>query len=206
MNTAVAPPMSLGTSPSPMEPRLCRAHSSQTGEPCRAYAVKGAVVCRAHGASSPAVKAKAKERLAQQKVGAFLAAQGIDEANGDPLTILLEQLSITAGVTDRVRELVSELEEIVTANHKGDDRPHVLVKLWADWSDRTARLAKLGLDNGLAERALLRMSQLSEEQGRLMADTFTAAMNDPELNLTPEQKAAAKKAAARHLRASIPNE
>ncbi len=100
-----------------------------------------------------------------------------------------------------MRELVSELEEIVTANHHGDDKPHVLLKLWAEWSDRTARLAKLGLDNGLAEKALERLSRLSEEQGRLMADTFTTALNDSALNLSPEQKAAAKKAAARHLRA-----
>jgi|GEM_PF-3881385 len=202
MTTAVAPPMSLGMSPSPMEPRLCRAHSSQTGAPCRAYAVKGAVVCRAHGASSPAVKEKARERLERQKLGAFLAAQGIDEANGDPLTILLEQLSITAGVTDRVRELVAELEEIVTANHKGDDKPHVLLKLWAEWSDRTARLAKVGLDNGLAEKALERLSRIGETQAAEMVEAFTAAINDPELNLTPEQKAIAKKAAARHLRAT----
>jgi hypothetical protein len=138
----------------------------------------------------------------RQKLGAFLAAQGIDEANGDPLTILLEQLSITAGVTERVRGLVSELEEIVTANHHGDDKPHVLLKLWADWSDRTARLAKLGLDNGLAERALLRMSQIGETQAAEMVEAFTAAMNDPDVNMTPEQKVAAKKAAARHLRAT----
>jgi len=198
-------PLAMAPPPEPMAPpRRCRAHSSQTREPCQAFAIRGGLTCVAHGGAAGHVKAKARERLEREKVGAFLAAQGIDEANGDPLTILLEQLSITAGVTARVRELVAELEEIVTANHKGDDKPHVLLKLWAEWSDRTARLAKLGLDNGLAEKALERLSRLSEEQGRLLADTFTAAMNDPDLNLSDEQKAAAKKAAARHLRAQAP--
>jgi len=193
----------MAPTPAPMaSPRRCRAHSSQTGAPCQAFAIRGGLTCVAHGGAASHVKAKAKERLAQQKVGAFLAAQGIDEANGDPLTILLEQLSVSAGVTDRVRELVAELEEIVTANHHGDDKSHVLLKLWAEWSDRTARLAKLGLDNGLAEKALERLSRIGETQAFEMVEAFTAAMNDPVLNLSDEQKAAAKKAAARHLRAT----
>lgn len=43
--------------------RRCTAHSARTGLPCKAYAIKGATVCRTHGGSAPQVKAKAEERL-----------------------------------------------------------------------------------------------------------------------------------------------
>ncbi len=200
-------PVAMAPPPTPMaSPRRCRAHSSQSGEPCQAYAIRGGLTCVAHGGAAGHVKAKAQERLTQHKIGAFLAAQGIDEAEGDPLEILLRQLSVSDAVSERARDLVSELDEIVTANHNGDAKPHVLLKIWNEERDRVAKLAKIGLDNGLAEAALERMAQLSEEQGRLVADSFTAAMNDPALNLTPEQKAAAKRAGARHHRAQAPTE
>lgn len=194
-------PVAMAPEPAPMSPRRCRAHSSQSGQPCRAYATRGATVCVTHGGAAGQVKAKARDRLAQAKVGAFLAAQG-DETDGDPLDILLRQLSVSDAVTERVRALVAELDEIVCANHHGDDKPHAYVKLWAEWADRTARLAKLGMDNGLAEKAIERLARISERQGEDMVETFTASMDDPELNLSPEQKGAARKAVARHLRST----
>jgi hypothetical protein len=42
--------------------RRCRARSSRTGAPCRAWAVTGGTVCRAHGGGSPAVRAAAAQR------------------------------------------------------------------------------------------------------------------------------------------------
>lgn len=195
------------TATEPMaSPRRCRAHSSQTGQPCRATAVRGATVCIAHGAGAPAVKAKAAERVQRQKAGARLMAMGIEVGPADPLEVLQKRLAEADAITDAAAELVSELDDIAPANHNGDRKPDALVKIQGEWFDRTARMAKLALDNGLAEKALERMAQLSEAQGRLIADSFTAAMNDPVLNLTPEQKAAARKAGARHLRAHLPNE
>jgi hypothetical protein len=41
---------------------ICSAHRS-TGEPCRAFAVRGARVCIAHGGGAPQVKIAAEERL-----------------------------------------------------------------------------------------------------------------------------------------------
>lgn len=41
----------------------CTARSSQTGEPCRAWAIRGGSVCVAHGGAAPRVRAKAAERL-----------------------------------------------------------------------------------------------------------------------------------------------
>lgn len=42
----------------------CKAHKSTNGEPCKNFAIRGAVVCRNHGGATPQVKRKAKERLA----------------------------------------------------------------------------------------------------------------------------------------------
>lgn len=42
----------------------CKAKSSRTGEPCKRPPIRGAVVCTTHGGSSPQVKRKAAERLA----------------------------------------------------------------------------------------------------------------------------------------------
>lgn len=41
----------------------CSAHSSRTGEPCKAPAIKGGNVCVAHGGAAPQVRDKARQRL-----------------------------------------------------------------------------------------------------------------------------------------------
>ena len=43
--------------------RRCTAHSSQTGQPCRKFAVAGSTVCRKHGGAAPQVKRAARARL-----------------------------------------------------------------------------------------------------------------------------------------------
>jgi hypothetical protein len=48
--------------------RRCRARRSD-GQPCKAYAVLGAVVCAAHGGSAPAVRAAALARYWRARTG-----------------------------------------------------------------------------------------------------------------------------------------
>ena len=48
--------------------RRCSARSSRTGQPCKAYAVTGAVVCRAHGGSAPRVRVAAEQRRERELV------------------------------------------------------------------------------------------------------------------------------------------
>lgn len=43
----------------------CKAHSSRTGQPCKQWAIRGAVVCVTHGGSAPNVKRAAAERVAE---------------------------------------------------------------------------------------------------------------------------------------------
>jgi hypothetical protein len=44
-------------------PKLCKAHSSQTGERCKRYAIVGGDVCPTHGGSAPQVREAARKRI-----------------------------------------------------------------------------------------------------------------------------------------------
>lgn len=44
----------------------CQARSSKTGRACRAWTVRGAVVCVAHGGASPQVRGEADIRMVRQ--------------------------------------------------------------------------------------------------------------------------------------------
>lgn len=48
-------------------------------------------------------------------------------------------------------------------DHKGDGKPHVLMVMLADWSDRAARQAKLAVDAGIDERRV-RVAEAQAEQ------------------------------------------
>lgn len=49
-------------------------------------------------------------------------------------------------------------------DHNEDAKPHVLVSMLGEWTDRLAKYSKLALDAGVAEREV----RLHEEQGRLV--------------------------------------
>jgi hypothetical protein len=51
----------------PGQPLTCRAHSSQSGLPCRNPAIDGGRVCAVHGGST-----KQAKRVAQKRLDAFL--------------------------------------------------------------------------------------------------------------------------------------
>jgi len=47
----------------PMDPRQCTAHSKQSGERCKRFAIPGGRVCHYHGGAIPQVKDAARARL-----------------------------------------------------------------------------------------------------------------------------------------------
>jgi hypothetical protein len=64
----------------------CSARRKATGKPCGNHAVKGATVCRMHGASSPQARAKAAERVAEARAARALAdLQQVPAPLADPL-------------------------------------------------------------------------------------------------------------------------
>ncbi len=127
----------------------------------------------------------------------MLSQQRIEIDNVDPLEILLHQLGWASGAARALGRLVSELEEIHGPNHAGIAVPHVLVRMWSEERDRAARLAKMAIDAGLAEKQV----RLAERQAQIMAQIFTTVLDDDTLGLSHEQRDAGRSLAARQLRA-----
>lgn len=79
----------------------CKAHRTD-GEPCQAWAISGANVCRVHGGSAPQVRYKAAERMAEvrkQSLDRFLAQLAQD--------VVLPQTVLNAA-----RDMHIELEKL----------------------------------------------------------------------------------------------
>lgn len=58
-------------------PKKCKAHSSQTGEPCKQYAIPGSTVCHWHGGNAPASRDAARRRLAALVPDAITGIEGL---------------------------------------------------------------------------------------------------------------------------------
>ena len=73
------------------------------GKPCGNWAIRGATVCRSHGAGSPHVRAKAAVR-------AEIFDWGLNDATDDPGEILLRLVTQSAA---RAQRYAAELEALV---------------------------------------------------------------------------------------------
>lgn len=58
-------------------------------------------------------------------------------------------------------------------DHNEDAKPHVLVVMLGEWTDRLAKYSKLALDAGVAEREV----RLHEEQGRLVVTVLRRVLD-----------------------------
>ena len=114
----------------PIESGRCTAHSSRTGERCRRRAISGSNVCPMHGAAAPQVRAKAAERVKEQKARVLLARLGVPVPT-DPITALQACLDEAAGNLDALRAVVCERTE--TADPDPSDP---VIRLYADERDR----------------------------------------------------------------------
>jgi hypothetical protein len=89
--------------------RKCTAHSSQTGAPCKAWAIQGGTVCATHGGRAPQVKRKAEERL---------------QALVDPAIVALQEIVSDAKHPQRmaaVKEILERDGRIGAAKSKGNE-------------------------------------------------------------------------------------
>lgn len=161
----------------------CKAHR-RSGDQCGNHAIKGAEVCRMHGGSIPAVKAKAAQRVAAGKaekaMRLFAAPVDIDPANA-----LLELVQWTAGEVRYWRAEVARIAEddaesltwgktesvegvgpqgiIATDTHEA--APPVAYRMLNEASDRLAKYAAAALRAGVEERRV----KLAEDQGSAVA-------------------------------------
>jgi len=164
----------------------CKAHR-RSGEQCGNHAIKGAEVCRMHGGSIPAVKAKAAQRVAEEKAAVkmrlFAAPVEID-----PAQALLELVQWTAGEVRYWRAEVAQIaeeapatltwgqtshEEGYTSGEQGgpfeknvaEAVPPVAYRMLESAQDRLAKYAAAALRAGVEERRV----RLAEDQGAAVA-------------------------------------
>lgn len=175
----------------------CKGTATTTGERCKNARLKGATVCRKHGAAAPQVREAAARRVAAEAVradaAALLAAEGVGLV-GDPYEALrgiaAEVLALKMAAARRVNALG---EEIRFVSFQGAEQLRSEVALYERAVDRAAKiletLAKLGLDE--------RRVRVSEAIGERVADAIESILD--ELGLSADQRAVAPAVVSRHL-------
>jgi DNA gyrase/topoisomerase IV subunit A len=160
----------------------CTAHKTDTGAPCKAWAMVGSKVCVAHGGAAPQVRAKAAQNIAEAE--ARRALEGLEdyEAITDPI----ERLQLLAGRAERFMEIVgTRVEELTSMRYRTESeqlRAEVAVyeRAIASTGKLLVDLARLNLD----ERAV----KLQEAQVAILAGALAEAL--AEAGLAPEQRQA----------------
>ena len=150
----------------------------------------GTTVCQVHGGAARQVRAKAQERQELDRIDRFLAATGVDAT--DPLEGLLEEIARSAAAVSWLSLQIADVER--ASPHKNEN---VVLKLWSQERDRHARLCKMALDVGIAERQV----RIAELQAQRLGRALLAALTDPDVGLSLEQQEIARRVAARNLRA-----
>jgi hypothetical protein len=172
----------------------CRRTSSQTGQPCKNWAIKGAEVCRFHGGSAPQVKAKAKERLAERAIAKTLGRLDITPVD-NPLTALAELAGEILAWKQLAAERVALLESLARENLLiGNEDVRAEVQVFERAMDRAvtvlATIARLNIDE--------RLAKISEQQAALVREALNRALADA--GVPREQQRETVTHLARHLR------
>lgn len=161
----------------------CSAHN-QAGNPCGKLPMKGLNVCSAHGGRSPRAKAKSERAKQEEKVAKQLQRiQGLGQRR--------EGLSPTQLMQEVVERSGADLEYV--ADQVSSD-PEVWANAYAEILDRAAKVAKAGVDAGLAER----QTAVQEAQAARIGEALTLALAD--LGLTADVQRAARQQLAVRLR------
>lgn len=172
--------------------------------------MRGQAVCNMHGGMSPNGKAAGAKRLAQAALADAQVTFGLPR-DIDPAAALLEEVHRTAGHVAWLQTRIADLNEsdltwgLTSQVDRGSGEfpgtdltrqavPPVLLKLYADERKHLVAVCAAAIGAGIEERRV----RLAEEQGQIMAGVIRAIFAD--LDLTPEQAAAAPGIASRHLR------
>lgn len=184
----------------------CTATSKQSGVRCKRRPIRGGTVCAMHGGKTPAVAAKAEQRLLARQ--ALIAAEAFGlPREVDPHSALLEELHRCAGAVQWLGAIVADLDkdEVVWGKTRhstgGPDagitheaRPNAFVALWQSERDRLAKVAKTCVDVGIEERRV----RLAESAGQQLAAVIRSVLD--QLLLTDEQRSLALQVVPNELR------
>lgn len=186
-----------------MEPKRCKATSKRSGEHCKAYAVRGAEVCRIHGGAAPQVQAAAQRNIvmaaAQEVIARTQTLPGAGKFAAAPVTDPFRALQHLAGemlaVKDWIRGKIEGIEQIRTLDDKSGEQIRAELQAYMKMMDSCASvlaaIAKLNIE--------ARMAAISEAQATTMIRAFEAVL--AELRVGGDRAAQAKASFSRHLRA-----
>jgi hypothetical protein len=173
------------------DPRKCRAKSSQTGQPCKRWAVKGATVCPTHGGRAPQVRRAAAQRAATEKASAL--AEVLDAPPlGDPVAALLELGGGVIALVEALKSHVAALEVVST----GAGRYGETVKPEIDALLRAMREAERVLTSIVRLNLEERLVRIDEARADLVVTVIERVLADAGLD---SQDQDVRASVARHL-------
>lgn len=196
--------------------RRCQRRSKNSGgEQCGAIAMNGQDVCRFHGGASKQARAKAQERIAEERARGLMATYG-RKIDTTATEALLDEVQWTAGHVAWLRERVQEIES-AAAGADGNDplvwgvtreksggqdfgtteeaAPNIWLRLYQTERAHLVKVCSEAIKAGIEERRI----KLAEKQGELVAHAIRAILAD--LGLSAEQQAKVPDIVPRHLRA-----
>jgi len=178
-----------------MERRPCKSTSKTTGQPCGKLAIPGGTVCYYHGGRAKQVRAKAAERIVEDDVRQALAQLDVAPVD-DPLTEMSRLAGQVVAFKDAMARMVNDLEDRIRYEDvKGSEQLRSEVAVWERALDRCntvlGTMARLKIDE--------RLAAISEKQAAVVIAAIDAALDA--VDVPRDRRPAARKAAARHLRA-----
>ena len=123
----------------------------------------------------------------------------------DPLTAILGEVARTAGHVAWLEAKIGNLVDGKVAKRSADEpiledtmfgkKPSVWIKLYQDERAHLARVSKVALDNGVAEKML----DIMKSNGRALGEYVAKVLHDPDLGLTAKQLKVAPEIVRRHM-------
>lgn len=173
--------------------RKCQGRRTN-GEPCGNWPMRGALVCRKHGAGAPQVRAAAARRVAEDEARRGLARLDAPSVE-DPLTELSKLAGQVVAWKDALAAKVNELTAVrYEAMGAGTEQLRAEVALFERALDRCAAvlglIAKLGIDD--------RLAAISERQADAVVRAVDAAIASA--GIAGPAAVQARQVAARELR------
>lgn len=160
---------------------------------CRRFPREYQKRCPRHGGNLPGPRLAAEKARIEEKIGKAAQRLGIAESIENPLHAL-QQL---AGEVVQWKNLCrSQLSELTTVGYSGmtGEQVRAEITVWERALDRSitalATLARLNIDE--------RLARIEEQQAAMVRQAFAAGLE--EIGVGVEQRAAAAKVFARHLR------
>lgn len=149
--------------------------------------------CKLHNGNTP-THIVAAEREKEKAAMRIIYGKEIDIS---PEDALLKEIRRTAGIVEHLAEQIADLEDPskVFVPTMFGTKPHHLIDVYQKERAHLVFSAKTAIQLGIAERQV----RIAEEQGKMLAMVLQAFTLDPDLELTPHQRAKVPTLLRKHL-------